>query len=103
MPGPGTFSPKVEISAGSTFYAGYKSSPSNSFYHHDRRTVDIPKNSESLPGPGTYKMPSDFGYIKLVKRKGNSQKRIEKPILAASGHQMMARPGGVEQAPASNL
>lgn len=70
LPGPGTYSPKGEINKDGDYYPSqYQSSLCRTFYHHDRNTLENQKslNSKVLtyilatPGPGTYRLPSDFG------------------------------------------
>ena len=74
-PGPGAYNLKVGISDSTSFYLSTFTSPkTRTFYHSDRKTIDITKDAKSkfyhfysnvvidLPGPGNYKMPSDFGH-----------------------------------------
>lgn len=32
------------------------------FYHYNRDTMPIASQKKTLPGPGMYRLPSDFGY-----------------------------------------
>mmetsp|Transcript_10388 Transcript_10388/g.7752 ORF Transcript_10388/g.7752 Transcript_10388/m.7752 type:complete len:135 (+) Transcript_10388:424-828(+) len=61
-PGPGQYSPHAgEIDrAGSYFVSKFKSSMCRSHYHANRVTLSASRMS--TPGPGSYRLPSDFGY-----------------------------------------
>jgi len=73
QPGPGSYSPKLSIvDKESGFLSHYRGITQSSFYHHDRQTINVPKNSSNLPGPGQYRLPSDFGYAELVKSRHSS-------------------------------
>ena len=48
VPGPGAYTLKVGISDPSaSFISGFKSPKTRTFYHSDRKTIDIPKDSRS--------------------------------------------------------
>jgi len=60
-PGPGQYSPKGEMSKeGSYFLSKLRSSQCRSHYHADRATLLTQRLA--TPGPGSYRLPSDFGY-----------------------------------------
>ncbi|KAL4443097.1 hypothetical protein ABPG74_002164 [Tetrahymena malaccensis] len=59
-PGPGTYKPIVSINPdGKYFVSKFKSSNSRSFTHSKRITNGV---SQFTPGPGSYRLPSEFGY-----------------------------------------
>ncbi|EAR85445.1 sperm-tail PG-rich repeat protein (macronuclear) [Tetrahymena thermophila SB210] len=59
-PGPGTYKPIVSINPdGRYFVSKFKSSNSRSFTHSKRITNGV---SQFTPGPGSYRLPSEFGY-----------------------------------------
>ncbi len=74
-PGPGAYYSKIGIAdKGYQYVSTVKSPKTRTFYHSDRRTIDIPKESKcnfylyliiilDLPGPGNYKLHSDFGNL----------------------------------------
>ncbi len=60
-PGPGRYTPMGEMTKqGSYFVSKFKSSMCRSHYHADRHT--ILGYTIATPGPGSYRLPSDFGY-----------------------------------------
>lgn len=59
------------VGNGSYFVSKFKSSMCRTHYHADRRT--IMGHSVTTPGPGSYRMPSDFGYYESKKRLVTSQ------------------------------
>lgn len=62
-PGPGAYTLKVGIGdTASSFLSTFTSPKTRTFYHSDRKTIDIPKHIMNLPGPGNYKLPSEFGH-----------------------------------------
>ena len=61
-PGPGGYTPKTGMSPkGEYFISNLKGSQCRTFYHFDRKTKLNPSNTET-PGPGSYRLPSDFGH-----------------------------------------
>jgi hypothetical protein len=65
-PGPGQYSPSGEFSKeGSYFVSKFSSSMCRTHYHADRSTFKTSRMS--TPGPGTYRLPSDFGYYEARK------------------------------------
>jgi hypothetical protein len=70
VPGPGTYNPAATISRdGNYFVSQYKSSMCRTFYHCDRDTSTALKSKQSMPGPGMYRPPSEFGYYEAKKCK----------------------------------
>ena len=68
VPGPGQYSPRLEMtSTGEYFYSKYQSAGTRTFYHSNRKTIQLPDNA-STPGPGSYKQPSEFGYYESRKK-----------------------------------
>lgn len=66
VPGPGTYDPNVGLNkTGSYFLSKFMSSMCRTHYHSDRNTI-LTKNI-STPGPGNYRLPSDFGYYESKK------------------------------------
>ena len=74
-PGPGAYSLKTGISdPAASFISTFKSPKTRTFYHSDRKTIDIPSSVKSIfilfnqinsldqPGPGNYRLPSEFGH-----------------------------------------
>jgi len=80
-PGPGTYNPKTEISRnGDYFVTQYKSSLCRTFYHYNRDTMPVNNQKKTIPGPGMYRLPSDFGYCD--KKPGKPKRRarsVEEP------------------------
>ena len=79
VPGPGQYSPKTEMAnTGSNFLSRFKSSGTLSLYKSNRDTMKLPKSDRYGPGPGSYILPSDFGYptlSKMMKTKKHSGAR----------------------------
>ena len=83
-PGPGQYSPKNEMTSkdGNYFVSNFKSNGVRTFYHTNRMTMEVAKEKKMIPGPGMYKLPSDFGYYEdrtkypaeLAKRKRRNLK-----------------------------
>ena len=62
-PGPGAYSPKNGTSSdGNYFISSIKSNGVRTFYHSNRLTAEVSKEKRCVPGPGQYRLPSDFGY-----------------------------------------
>lgn len=63
IPGPGMYEPKNSICKdGNYFLSNYKSTMWRTFYHHNRDTIPVTKQKKTMPGPGTYRIPSEFGH-----------------------------------------
>jgi hypothetical protein len=61
-PGPANYEPKLGMSPkGDYFISKLKNSGCRTFYHFDRSTKLTPFATET-PGPGNYRLPSDFGH-----------------------------------------
>lgn len=66
-PGPGTYeTPKTIEDDGSYFVSKFRSSFCRSFSHAMRKNASL-ENIEATPGPGTYKLPSEFGHYESSK------------------------------------
>jgi Sperm-tail PG-rich repeat len=81
-PGPGEYSPKGEFSkTGEYFLSKFRSTGAKTLYKSRRETLQHLNVDKYCPGPGMYKLPSDFGYPdlafartqKLVMRRSSSQ------------------------------
>lgn len=60
-PGPGRYDPGSTLTRdGSYFVSKFHSSMCRTHYHSNRQTQL--SNKSETPGPGNYRMPSDFGY-----------------------------------------
>jgi hypothetical protein len=53
---------------GSYFVSKFLGSMCRSHYHFDRNTSSTFKTT-ATPGPGNYRLPSDFGYYESAKKK----------------------------------
>jgi hypothetical protein len=64
-PGPGTYSPSQ-----TAVDMAWKYRNNNSFnlYVKDRKIELHDKTKKDIPGPGTYRVPSDFGHIPLSQK-----------------------------------
>mmetsp|Transcript_6729 Transcript_6729/g.11989 ORF Transcript_6729/g.11989 Transcript_6729/m.11989 type:complete len:291 (+) Transcript_6729:201-1073(+) len=61
-PGPGKYSPNLEIQANGTYFLSkFKSSMCRTFPHSPRSSHKTARSIDT-PGPGSYRLPSDFGY-----------------------------------------
>jgi len=77
VPGPGTYQPAATISGdGSYFVSKFKASFCRTFGHSMRKNASE-VNVSTTPGPGSYKLPSDFGHYE-------SAKTQNKPSTAAA-------------------
>jgi len=66
-PGPGTYeAPKAIEEDGSYFVSKFRSSFCRSFSHAMRKNASM-TSFENTPGPGSYKLPSDFGHYESAK------------------------------------
>jgi len=62
-PGPGNYNPSGEINPnGSYFVSKFKTSVGKTFGLSLKRTSSTDSFKEKIPGPGSYKLPSDFGH-----------------------------------------
>jgi len=85
-PGPGSYDLKTVLSE--SFVSKFKSSMGKTFGHNMRATLTL-STKNIAPGPGAYKMPSDFGYYEsaqpqttresTVVKNTDTKKQIEKP------------------------
>jgi hypothetical protein len=67
-PGPGQYSPRTELAkTGQYFLSKFKDAGSPSLYKSKRETMKLAKTDRYGPGPGSYIMPSDFGYPTISK------------------------------------
>lgn len=63
VPGPGTYNPSASITKdGNYFVSKFQSSMCRTFYHFNRETMSGARKTKGIPGPGSYRLPSDFGY-----------------------------------------
>ena len=70
-PGPGRYDPGTTITKdGSYFVSKFHSSMCRTHYHANRKTVL--SYMIDTPGPGNYRLPSDFGYYE--NRKHNEKR-----------------------------
>lgn len=81
-PGPGQYSPRTEFSkTGQYFLSHFKNMGTTALYRSRRQTLSELKGDKYSPGPGTYRLPSDFGYpdlnsgvkVRLHSRRSTSQ------------------------------
>jgi len=79
VPGPGTYDNRPTIDPkGAYFVSKFHSSMCRSFSHAQRKGLGI--NAEGVPGPGSYRLPSEFGYYEAKGVKdGGSQSSGGKP------------------------
>ena len=71
FPGPGTYKPKYEMTPeGDYFVSTYKSSNCRTFSTSARDSSPA-KHALDVPGPGSYRLPSEFGYY-ASKLKGSA-------------------------------
>lgn len=91
LPGPGTYNSTATISKdGNYFLSKFKSSMCRTFYHYNRDTMSRSDKRSQLPGPGMYRLPSEFGYYEpkkaskdIVIKKGKRRARsVEEPKRA---------------------
>lgn len=86
FPGPGEYSPASSISKdGNYFLSKFKSSNCRTFYHYNRDTISTLGKRKDMPGPGMYRLPSEFGYYESNKKstfrvkKKRRARSVEKP------------------------
>ena len=61
-PGPGEYTPRLDTTKEGQYYIQkFTSSGARSQYHAERDTLTHHRKSLVTPGPGSYRMPSDFG------------------------------------------
>jgi len=66
-PGPGTYNPSASLTDdGSYFVSKFRSSMCRTFSHGVRKNASL-GSFEYTPGPGSYRLPSDFGYYESSK------------------------------------
>lgn len=71
VPGPGHYQPKTDITPdGNYFVSNFKSSNCRSFSHSIRKAETAGQTSHITPGPGTYRLPSEFGYYEAARKGG---------------------------------
>ena len=99
-PGPGQYSPREQLNpAGSYFLSKYHSFGTRTFYHYDRDTLKLPESARSklpslrrrlltdiffafaadclvTPGPGSYRLPSDFGFYESRQKYGEDYSSV---------------------------
>jgi hypothetical protein len=62
-PGPAEYNPRISIANTNGQYLSKIPTPNGrTFYHFDRNTLKLPTSARMTPGPGSYRMPSDFGH-----------------------------------------
>lgn len=65
IPGPGHYTPSSSITKnGDYFVSKFGSSKCRTFYHCDRSTMNLNRTKLGTPGPGSYRIPSEFGHYK---------------------------------------
>ncbi len=79
MPGPGHYKPKDYLpDNGNYFLSNFKSSQCRTFGSSIRQAITGPSSRTVTPGPGTYRMPSEFGHYgsKYTWSEGKQNKSI---------------------------
>jgi len=87
LPGPAEYVSKISIANTSGQFLSKIPTPAGrTFYHFDRDTLKIPNSARNTPGPGNYRLPSDFGHYesKNAKRKGRKVKGRRKSMGSGS-------------------
>jgi len=81
FPGPGTYEPGTTISKdGSYFVSKFQASLCRTFSHSMRKNASM-TNVSTTPGPGSYRLPSDFGYYESAKINKNPRSiSMTKPV-----------------------
>ena len=69
VPGPGTYKTNGEFLSGYPL-SQYKNQGSRKFNNSQREFFG--KKNINTPGPGSYRLPSEFGYYESIKRKNPS-------------------------------
>lgn len=64
MPGPGSYEPK-DYQDGTYYLSQFKSAGVRRFGTAARMSITI--GGRDVPGPGSYRPPSDFGYVDPIK------------------------------------
>ena len=68
---------KIGIGDGSSqFVSTFKSPKARTFYHSDRKTIEISKDTRSMPGPGNYRLPSEFGHYESKYKSIEIEKKL---------------------------
>jgi hypothetical protein len=65
IPGPGAYYPN-DYTNGTYHLSTYKTVTTRK-YRPDTNVIKHRKQMSETPGPGTYRLPSDFGYLELKK------------------------------------
>jgi hypothetical protein len=93
MPGPGTYNPGATITKdGNYFVSQYKSSMCRTFYHCDRDISTASKSKKSNPGPGMYRLPSEFGYYESKKcQLGSTFKKLKRRAKSVEDPRIRSR------------
>jgi Sperm-tail PG-rich repeat len=67
IPGPGQYELKTDVNAQGTYFVDkYKNSQAPVFTKQSRLvTLDPSETRKITPGPGSYKMPTEFGYYEI--------------------------------------
>ena len=65
IPGPGTYFPN-DYTDGKYHLSTFKTVTTRK-YRPDTNVIKHRKQMSETPGPGTYRLPSDFGYLELKK------------------------------------
>ena len=73
VPGPGQYETLLGMNkTGSYFISKFMSSMCRTHYHSERNTMLGKKTNVNSPGPGNYRLPSDFGYYEAKKKFGDA-------------------------------
>jgi len=78
LPGPAEYTPGITIAnTNGQFISKIPTPAGRTFYHFDRDTLKLPTSARMTPGPGNYRLPSDFGHYesKHAKKMERSHKR----------------------------
>lgn len=79
QPGPAEYQAKFTISnTGGQFLSKIPTPAGRTFYHFNRDTLKIPTSARNTPGPGYYRLPSDFGYYESRKSKKGGKIRARR-------------------------
>ena len=77
VPGPGQYKQGGEISASGTYFISkFNSSGATRFGRSMRSSLALSRDMQDSPGPGSYNMQSEFGYITLQDSVSNDQQRV---------------------------
>ena len=94
MPGPAEYVAKISISNTSGQFLSKVPTPAGrTFYHFDRDTLKIPSSARSkfreikfivTPGPGNYRLPSDFGHYESKSAKKSRRIKGRRKSMGAT-------------------